>query len=213
VKDPNIHANTYRAWRHVVACRTRGLFPSDSRRPLEPILRAVLGRDSHESKRNQTRKKMGQIISYFSHATMVTALSMLCACATSGAHKNPVVGAEEVRATEIAFAKAMADRDFNAFVSHLSGDAVFIDEQIIRRGAAEVSAAWKPLFVGPKASFSWAPDRVEVLASGDLALSTGPVIVHDKVVGRFNSIWRLEAPHTWRIVFDKGEPVCNCVSK
>jgi len=54
---------------------------------------------------------------------------------------------------------------------------------------------------------------VEVLASGDLAQSSGPVIVNDRVVGRFNSIWRLEAPHTWRIVFDKGEPVCTDARK
>jgi ketosteroid isomerase-like protein len=119
------------------------------------------------------------------------------------------VGAEEaVRSTELAFAKAMADRDFDAFASHLSRDAVFFDERHIQHGAAEVAAAWKPLFSDSKAPFSWAPDRVEVLASGDLALSTGPVIVNDRVVGRFNSIWRLEAPHTWRIVFDKGAPVC-----
>jgi ketosteroid isomerase-like protein len=147
-------------------------------------------------------------------AALITALSMLSACATGVPPRgDALAGAQEVRSTEIQFAKAMADRDFNAFVSHVSSDAVFFDESNIQRGAAAVAAAWKPFFVGSKAPFSWAPDRVEVLASGDLALSTGPVMVNDKVVGRFNSIWRLEAPHTWRIVFDKGEPVCNCVSK
>jgi|SRR5450631_3545380 len=147
-------------------------------------------------------------------ACLITALSMLSACATGGTpHGDSLVGAEEVRGTELKFAKAMADRDFNAFVSHLSVDAVFFDDRAIQHGAAEVSAAWKPLFNGSKAPFSWAPDHVEVLASGDLALSTGPVIVNDKVVGRFNSIWRLEAPHTWRIVFDKGEPVCADAKK
>lgn len=122
---------------------------------------------------------------------------------------SPVVAAEQVRATEIAFAKAMADRDFGAFVSHLSSDAIFFDRRSVHRRAAEVSTAWKPLFRSPMAPFSWLPDHVEVLASGDLALSTGPVFVDGKVVGRFNSIWRLEAPNTWRIVFDKGEEVCG----
>ena len=146
---------------------------------------------------------------------LFTALSMLSACVTGGPpHGASVAGAEEaVRSTELAFAKAMADRDFNAFVSHLSHDAVFFDDRKIQHGAAEVSAAWKPLFSDARAPFSWAPDHVEVLASGDLALTTGPVIVNDRVVGRFNSIWRLEAPHTWRIVFDKGEPVCTDVTK
>ena len=27
-----------------------------------------------------------------------------------------------------------------------------------------------------------------------------------KIVARFNSIWRLEAPNRWRVVFDKGSP-------
>ena len=27
-----------------------------------------------------------------------------------------------------------------------------------------------------------------------------------KVIGRFNSIWRQEAPGRWRVVFDKGSP-------
>lgn len=148
-------------------------------------------------------------------AFLITALSMLSACATGGPpQRAAVVGAEEaVRSTELAFAKAMADRDFDAFVSHLSVDAIFFDGSKIQHGAAEVSGAWKPLFRDPKAPFSWAPDHVEVLASGELALSTGPVIVNDKVVGRFNSIWRLEASHTWRIVFDKGESVCADATK
>ena len=141
---------------------------------------------------------------------LVTASLVLSACATGGpSGKPPAVGAdEEVRTTELAFANAMAERDFSAFVSHLSNDAVFFDEKKVQHGKGEVAAAWKPLFDGPTAAFSWAPDHVEVLPSGGLALSTGPVIVNDQVVGRFNSIWRLEAPHTWRIVFDKGEPVC-----
>jgi len=44
-----------------------------------------------------------------------------------------------------------------------------------------------------------------------LALSSGPV--HDakhKLIGRFTSIWRQEAPGVWRIVFDKGTDVCDC---
>jgi ketosteroid isomerase-like protein len=93
-------------------------------------------------------------------------------------------------------------------VSHLSGEVVFFDDRAIEHGADEVAAGWKPLFDAPQAPFSWAPDHVEVLSTGKLALSTGPVFVEDKVVGRFNSIWRRESANTWRIVFDKGERVC-----
>jgi ketosteroid isomerase-like protein len=142
------------------------------------------------------------------------AVSILAACAaTPTREKQLLIAAEEVRGTELRFAKAMADRDFATFVSLLSPDAVFFDESNIQRGALEVAAAWKPLFSGPNAPFAWAPDHIEVLKSGNLALSTGPVTVNQKVVGRFNSTWRLDAPHQWRIVFDKGEVVCSCAGK
>jgi ketosteroid isomerase-like protein len=130
---------------------------------------------------------------------------ILCGCATT---TLSVDAAGEVRATELAFAKTMADRDFHAFQHFLSKDAVFFGDTSVAHGIDQISAVWKPFFAKPAAPFSWAPDKVEVLASGDLALSTGPVYVGGKLVGRFNSIWRRDAPGTWRIVFDKGESVC-----
>lgn len=30
-----------------------------------------------------------------------------------------------------------------------------------------------------------------------------------KIVSRFNSVWRQEAPGVWRVIFDRGEPVCD----
>jgi ketosteroid isomerase-like protein len=116
---------------------------------------------------------------------------------------------KQVIATEQAFAKTMASRDFKAFVTFLSPDAVFFSGTTVKHGPAEVAAQWQPYFEGRKAPFSWAPDHVEVLASGKLALSTGPVYEEGKIVGRFNSVWRLEADNSWRVVFDKGEAVCS----
>jgi ketosteroid isomerase-like protein len=116
---------------------------------------------------------------------------------------------KQVIATEQAFAKTMADRDFKAFITFLSPDAVFFSGSAVRHGPAEVAAQWQPYFEGRKAPFAWAPDHVEVLASGKLALSTGPVYEEGKIISRFNSIWRLEPDNVWRIVFDKGEAVCN----
>lgn len=79
------------------------------------------------------------------------------------------------------------------------------------RGKAAISADWKKFYDSPPAPFSWKPDLVEVLPSGALAYSTGPVATPDgKVFARFNSIWRLEAPSVWRVVFDSGSAVCNC---
>lgn len=113
----------------------------------------------------------------------------------------------EVFAAERAFAKSMADRDFAAFGRHVAADTVFFGSSQVHRGRDAVLAAWRPFFDGPSAPFAWEPDQVEVLASGQLALSTGPVRdPQGQVVGRFNSIWQREADGHWRVIFDKGSP-------
>jgi ketosteroid isomerase-like protein len=118
--------------------------------------------------------------------------------------------AAEVRAAETAFAKSMADRDHSAFTAHLADEAVFFSGKVLR-GRAAVAEGWKRLYEGPKAPFSWEPEKVEVLDSGTLALSSGPVRDPDgKRVGTFNSIWRREAEGRWKIVFDNGCPPCDC---
>ena len=105
----------------------------------------------------------------------------------------------------------MADRDHAAFAGMLSADAVFFTGPAPLVGKAAVEAGWKRFYERPQAPFSWRPETVVVLASGDLALSTGPVFdPTGKRVGSFTSIWRQEAPGVWRIVFDTGNDVCDC---
>ena len=115
--------------------------------------------------------------------------------------------ARQVEDTERAFARSMVERDLAAFARHLSAQAVFYGGQRTLRGPDEIVAAWKAFYDGPNAPFSWAPDRVDVLADGTLAHSSGPVRdPAGKPIARFNSVWRQEAPGVWRIVFDRGEP-------
>ena len=121
--------------------------------------------------------------------------------------------ADQVADSERAFADALAKRDLNAFASHLSSEAIFFgegDPPNVLRGKAAVLDGWKKFFDAPSPPFSWSPDLVEVLDSGILALSTGPVREpKGTVVGRFNSIWRLDSDGRWRVVFDKGCLVCR----
>ena len=116
---------------------------------------------------------------------------------------------EQVRNTELAFAKTMADRDHAAFTTFLADDTVFFGAKVLR-GPKAVADQWKAFFEGAKAPFSWAPDSVEVLDSGTLAFSSGPVYNPEgKRVGTFNSVWRRDSSGKWKIVFDKGCPECR----
>ena len=117
----------------------------------------------------------------------------------------------EVIATERAFAKTMADRDLNAFSRFLSKEAVFFSGPTPLHGRDAVIAWWARFYSQPNAPFSWEPAQVEVLESGALALSSGPVRdPQGKLIGCFNSIWRQEEPGQWKIVFDKGSGPLEC---
>ena len=118
--------------------------------------------------------------------------------------------ADEVRAVETAFAKTMVDRDIDAFAFFLADEALFFGEQQVLRGKDAIKVGWGTYFAGATAPFSWKPEVVEVLESGTLAHSSGPVLTPDgKQVGTFNSIWRREADGSWKVVFDKGSPHCD----
>jgi ketosteroid isomerase-like protein len=117
---------------------------------------------------------------------------------------------EQVRATEIAFAKTLADRDVKTFTSMIAPDVIWLAD-VPLRGPAEVLKNWQKFFDAPKVPFSWAPEIVEVQEGGKLALSTGPVLNSEgKRVGTYTSIWRREESGTWRIIFDRGCPHCDC---
>jgi ketosteroid isomerase-like protein len=117
----------------------------------------------------------------------------------------------QVFAAESSFAATMASRDSTAFATFVAPDAIFFGEKSVMRGKAAVVSGWRPLFAGPKPPFSWRPEHVEVLPSGTLAHSSGPVHgANGRQIGTFNSVWRREPGGPWLVIFDKGCPVCNC---
>jgi ketosteroid isomerase-like protein len=147
-----------------------------------------------------------------------TLLLVLALLATSAAAQNaPTIAnasdlQKQVADTERAFARTMSDRDFAAFTTFLSAETIFFSGPRALRGKQAVADAWKRFYEKPEAPFSWKPEQVEVLDSGTLASSSGPVYdPSGKQIATFSSIWRLEAPGVWRIIFDKGNDVCDCV--
>lgn len=143
-----------------------------------------------------------------------TTAGMVLALFAGGAIAAPPTNAElkqQVTETERAFAATMKARDYAAFTTFLSDEAVFFAAPGPMHGKEAVANGWKRFFEKPAAPFSWEPDEVEVLASGTLAISGGPVYdPNGKLIARFSSIWRQEAPGRWRIVFDRGSDVCDC---
>jgi ketosteroid isomerase-like protein len=144
---------------------------------------------------------------------MTRLFSLLLALAAGLSAETNAELKEQVRRTETAFARTMADRDSAAFARFLAAETIFMSNGRATRGAKEVVERWKEFFSGP-APFSWAPEFVEVLDTGTLAMSSGPVRdASGKRVGTFNSVWRREPNGDWKIVLDNGCPACNCEAK
>jgi ketosteroid isomerase-like protein len=114
----------------------------------------------------------------------------------------------EVFASERAFAKSMADRDIDAFAFWVSEEAIFFTTSPPLRGKHAIVEYWSRFYESQDAPFSWGPEMVEVISSGSLALSSGPVKdPSGNIVANFNSIWRQESPDQWKVIFDKGSSV------
>ena len=142
--------------------------------------------------------------------TIVLAVALLAGCATPPAAPDIAALQQQVAATERAFARTMAERDHAAFTAFLAEDGDLRIRTAARQGRgcrrveALLRSAGGAVFV--------ASGQVEVLG-GTLALSTGPVYdPGGRQVATFTSIWRQEAPGVWRIVFDKGNDVCDCAA-
>jgi len=150
-------------------------------------------------------------------STMIAVAAAFAALAAATAALPPRARGDEDLArtvfdTETRFAQTLADRDAEAFASFVAEEAIFFGRKGALRGKAAVVEAWSGFFEGADAPFSWKPEAVEVLESGTLAHSSGPVFdPGGRLISTFNSVWRLEPDGKWRIVFDKGCAICDTV--
>ena len=140
----------------------------------------------------------------------LTCVLLFTIAAPAGAAENLAELTLQVRATEMAFAKTLADRDVKAFTRMIAPDVIWLADTTLR-GPAQVLTRWQKYFDAARPPFSWTPEIVEVQEGGQLALSSGPVLDPDgKRIATYTSIWRREPGGEWRIIFDRGSPVCDC---
>jgi ketosteroid isomerase-like protein len=137
--------------------------------------------------------------------TMLLALAVIGLSPALLGQTPAVTLKKQVFSAESSFAASMAKRDLEAFASHVSPEAIFFGDTTVMRGKRAVIDGWRGFFAKPEAPFSWKPDVIEVLPTGNLAISNGPVFdPKGKKVGSFSSVWRREPDGSWLIIFDKG---------
>lgn len=134
--------------------------------------------------------------------SVATALA-LAACA----HPHPVQDVPaSLAAAESAFAAHSVREDMRAAFL-----AAFADDGVMVRNGWTVSNAFLANRAPPPIVLEWRPQYVEVAASGELGLSTGPSRVTSKqkpdtppAYGQFVSIWRRAPGGPWKVEVDLG---------
>ena len=131
---------------------------------------------------------------------------LLALAATACAHQPSMDAPASLAAAETAFAAHSMREDMRAaFLANFAGDGVFV------RSGWIVSNDWLRGRPAPAIALDWRPQYVEVAASGELGLSTGPTRITSKTdpaaapgYGQFVSIWRREGAGPWKVAADLG---------
>lgn len=135
-------------------------------------------------------------------ATLAAAL-VLAACA----HQPPAMDVPaSLAAAETAFAAHSVREDMRAAFL-----AAFADDGVMVRNGWTVSNAFLANRPAPPIVLEWRPQYVEVAASGELGISTGPSKITSKAkpdtppsYGQFVSIWRRAPGGPWKVEVDLG---------
>ena len=125
---------------------------------------------------------------------------------------------ESLRATEIAFAASVADKDRDRFASFIADEAIFVAGTVLR-GKQAIVDGWEVFFREDAPQLTWAPEVVEIQGGGELGMTRGPFTLKQvgpdgeavSQSGLFNSIWKRQPNGAWQIIFDTGCPPCQSV--
>ncbi len=152
-------------------------------------------------------------------------LPTLALCSTLFVAWTPVVADDsdaiaEVRCTEIAFSHSVENKDQVAFAALLDDDARFVGAAALR-GKSSIVEAWSVFFQENGPELIWRPQFIEILKSGDLALSRGPYRMRSRdetgdIVeewGTYNSVWQKNEQGEWHIIFDAGDTASDSLEE
>ena len=147
----------------------------------------------------------------------VTGLLLLAGCNTAPpAPTTPVVdiSAEKakIRDLETAWSKDAAAKDLDKSVANYADDAILMmPGSPAAKTKDAVRASWKGMLADPNLKISFAPDRIEISASGDLATTQGSYTmtmtnpktkkpVEDR--GSYLTVYKKQADGNWKAIED-----------
>jgi ketosteroid isomerase-like protein len=121
--------------------------------------------------------------------------------------------AAEIVKADAAFARSVADKNRDAFLSFLAEATTFgggTPNELHGRDA--VMKEWGEFFTADGPTLTWQPTKGEVIGAGDLGYTIGRSVFRRKAAdgtvterhGQYVTVWKKEADGSWKVIFDTG---------
>jgi uncharacterized protein (TIGR02246 family) len=139
--------------------------------------------------------------------SFILAAALPAAAAAQAGTRTTQRAEQAIRAADSVMQSAVAAHDADKATALYAPDAVFMTPHAPASvGAAAIRKSWSDLFAMPGTVLTWAPTRVDVAASGDLATESGNYkLSYDSPNGKVNdaggfvTVWR-KSGGDWKVV-------------
>jgi ketosteroid isomerase-like protein len=148
---------------------------------------------------------------YYTLLCGIVLIGIQTGCQTLQLQQTDVKNEENaVREADLNWSKAAASKDVDKVVFFYAEDgAIYPPNAPTAAGRPAIRVAWTGLVNLPGFALNWAPSRVEVARSGDLAWSTGTYTMTSNVPntpttdhGKYVAVWKKQQDGNWKVEAD-----------
>lgn len=124
--------------------------------------------------------------------------------------------AAQVVQADTDFARSVADRNRERFLSLIAETAIFSGGTPNElHGREAIMTDWAPFFAADGPTLAWAPTKGEVIGAGDLGYTTGRSVFRTKGadgktterLGQYVTVWKKQADGSWKVIYDTGSTI------
>jgi ketosteroid isomerase-like protein len=147
------------------------------------------------------------------HTLALVAVLAASPAATAQRQADLEAAAAQIIKVDAEFAKAVADRNRDRFLSFIADTTTFSGGTANElRGKEAVWKVWSDFFAPDGPTLTWTPTKGEVIGAADVGYTTGRAVMRargadGKVTERhtqYITVWKKQGDGSWKVIFDTG---------